>query len=81
MLLKIKTIFLSLFLLGFGGYAVAEETNEVPENAALVQTGQFSDGTTVQWVCPKDTTGPIIIVFYTTDGKIYQAELPCGQPI
>lgn len=81
MLLKIKTIFLSLFLLGVAGFAVAEETKEVPEDAALVQTGQFSDGTVVQWVCPKDTTGPILLVIYTTDGKILQAELPCGQSI
>ena len=82
MLLKIKTIILSIFLLGFAGFAVAEEAKpEVSENTILVQTGQFGDGTVVQWVCPKDTTGPVLLVIYTTDGKVLQAELPCGQPI
>ncbi len=43
--------------------------------------GYWSDGTKIEWVCPKGTQGTIPFRVTGTDGSQHIGKLNCGEPV
>ena len=67
---KKLTILFGALLLSLAAYA-----------AVTIFEGEWSDGTKVEWACPKGAAGVVPFQFTTIEGKEYRGVLRCGVAI